>query len=317
MPVTRDEVIYAYRLLLGREPESEIVIENTMAARDWLQLREAFLASQEFIGKYESQAAHVLPVGRFFDVPEIPVDPRCTDEQLQLMFDRIAAAWKIFGETEPHWSVIVSDDFRQANLADNIDRFYLSGRGDIDVHLNFLARAGLPTRFGRALDFGCGVGRLTLALAAHADQVVGVDISPPHLALAAERAEAQGIGNAAFESIDSVADLDRYGDLDFIISRIVLQHNPPPVMAALYRRLLTALKPGGVAIVQIPTYIQGQNFTAADYLANEQPSMEMNALPQKLVFEIIAETGCVPLEIREDSAAGHIGLSHTFAVQKA
>lgn len=113
MSVTRDEAVYAYRLILGREPESEAVIQHAMMARDVSQLREAFLGSQEFVGKYDAQAAHTLPVGRFFEISDIDVDIGCTDEQLQLMFDRIATAWRSFGESEPHWSVLVSDDFRQ------------------------------------------------------------------------------------------------------------------------------------------------------------------------------------------------------------
>jgi 2-polyprenyl-3-methyl-5-hydroxy-6-metoxy-1,4-benzoquinol methylase len=35
----------------------------------------------------------------------------------------------------------------------------------------------LGEQHGRALDFGCGVGRLTQALATHYDKVDGVDIS--------------------------------------------------------------------------------------------------------------------------------------------
>jgi SAM-dependent methyltransferase len=317
MSVSREEVVWAYRLILGREPESEAVVEATMAASDWGQLRSAFLGSPEFVRKYDPHMASALPVGRHFDADTIAVDINCTDTQLQAMFDRIGAAWKSFGETEPHWSVLVSDEYRQSNLAANIDRFYQSGHGDIDVHLNFLGRAGLSQRFSRALDFGCGVGRLTLALAEHAVEAVGIDISPPHLVLARERAAEQGIANARFDAIASVGDLDRYRDFDFVMSRIVLQHNPPPVMAEIYRRLLAALAPGGVAIVQMPTFIEGQRFSAEEYLITEQPSMEMNALPQKLIFQIIAEAGCLPLEVREDAAAGNVGVSHTFAVQRS
>ncbi|MHA3792039.1 class I SAM-dependent methyltransferase [Sphingomonas sp. YL-JM2C] len=315
MSVSREEVIWAYRMLLGREPESEAVIELQMGASDRNHLRQAFLGSPEFQRRFAGPYAP-LPVGRFFDVDRTDIDIACSDEQLQAMFDRIGEAWKTFGETEPHWSVLTSDSFRQENLAANIDAFYASGRNDVDLHLHFLRRAGLPVRFGKALDFGCGVGRLTLGLAAHADQVVGVDISPPHLRLATERARESAVANISFESIAAPDDLDRYRDFDLVISLIVLQHNPPPVMASLYRKLLRALAPGGVAIIQMPTFMQGQSFTAAHYLANEQPSMEMNALPQKLIFEIIEEMGCRALEIRENGVAGESGLSHVVAAQR-
>jgi SAM-dependent methyltransferase len=315
MSVTREEAIYAYRLILGREPENQTVVEQAMAADDLAHLRDVFLGSREFTDSFAG-GPRPLPVGRFLEVSEIDIDLDCTPAQLQAMFDRIGEAWRAFGETEPHWSVLVDDGYRQENLQANIDRFYRSGEADIDVHFNFLRRAGIRTSFDKALDFGCGVGRLTLALAPHARRVVGVDISPPHLGLATERAQEQGIGNVDFESIVSVADLDRYRGIDLVISRIVLQHNPPPVMAALLSGLLGALASGGVAIIQIPTFIQEQRFSASDYLANEQPQMEMNFLPQPAIYRLIDEAGCRLIEVREDGAAGDTAVSHTFVMQK-
>jgi 2-polyprenyl-3-methyl-5-hydroxy-6-metoxy-1,4-benzoquinol methylase len=315
MSVTRDEVVWAYRMFLGRDPENETVIQLQMEADNLDHLRSAFLGSDEFRRKFSPGSGGPV-VSRYLEIDSTDIDISCTDNELQAMFDRIGAAWKRFGETEPHWSVLTVDDFRQDKLAANIDAFYASGPADIGVHANFLKRAGLPTRFAKAMDFGCGVGRLTLALAPHADQVVGIDISPPHLKLAEERRAQTGVANVTFESIASVDDLDRYGGFDFVLSRIVLQHNPPPVMAAIYRKLLAALAPGGVSIVQMPTHMRGQRFSTADYLANAQPDMEMNALPQKVIFEIIERSGCRPLEVREDGAAGEEGLSHSFLVQR-
>ena len=46
--VTRAEVIWAYRMLLGREPGSEDEIRHQMADRSRRDLRESFLASREF-----------------------------------------------------------------------------------------------------------------------------------------------------------------------------------------------------------------------------------------------------------------------------
>jgi hypothetical protein len=65
----------------------------------------------------------------------------------------------------------------------------------------------------------------------------------------------------------------------------------------------------------MPTFIAGQSFSVATYLASANEPMEMNALPQHEAFRIIAETGCVPIEVRECSHLGEVdGLSHTFAV---
>lgn len=316
MTVSREEVIYAYRMILGREPESEDVIDATMRADNVAHMRQAFLHSIEFQKKYGADPGRAVPVGRFFEEAHVDVEIGCTPEQLKAMFDRIAKAWQAFGETEPHWSVLTQEDYRQANLSASIDSFYRSGERDVDVWLNFLRRAAIPATFERVLDFGCGVGRLTLALASVAQQVVGVDISPPHLQLAAERAQEEGLGNVAFEAIGSVEELDRYRGFDLVFSLIVLQHNPPPVMAALYARLLAALAPNGVAIVQMPTFIKGQTFSSTAYLANEQPQMEMNFLPQPVIYRLIEEADCRLIEVREDVTSGEAALSHTFVVQK-
>lgn len=48
MPVTRDEVIWAYRLLLGRPPESEEVITDHMNSENTTALRRTFMQSSEF-----------------------------------------------------------------------------------------------------------------------------------------------------------------------------------------------------------------------------------------------------------------------------
>lgn len=309
--VTREDAIAAYRLILGRDPENEAVVVEKMGSSNLNELRDSFLRSQEFANSYPMGT-----VGRFLEVESLDLDPSCTPEQLQAMVNRIAKSWKQFGESEPHWSVLTGEEFKQENLAANIAAFYQSGVGSVRVMLNMLRRAGLPVKFGKVLDFGCGVGRLTLALTEYADSVTGIDISPPHLKLARERAKEVGIDNAEFESISTVDDLDKFKGYDLVLSLIVLQHNPPPVMAAIYRKLLDALNIGGVAIVQMPTYLQGQFFHGETYLEAEPGIMEMHSLPQKVIFDIIDEAGCRPIEVREDMAIGTIGLSHTFAVQK-
>jgi hypothetical protein len=47
-PVTPELVRWAYRLLLGREPESELILEEWSAAGDFAAMREGILASVEF-----------------------------------------------------------------------------------------------------------------------------------------------------------------------------------------------------------------------------------------------------------------------------
>ncbi|GGE95110.1 FkbM family methyltransferase [Stappia taiwanensis] len=54
MTITKEDVIWAYRMILGREPESEEVIRLHMGLADREALRAAMLASQEFQSKQKT-----------------------------------------------------------------------------------------------------------------------------------------------------------------------------------------------------------------------------------------------------------------------
>ena len=314
MAVAPDAVRWAYRLFLDREPESEAVVASYCETSDIPALRNIFLNSDE----YRERNGDRGQIGRYTDVSAVPVEVEASEGDIRVMMDRIAEEWRRFGETEPHWSVLTSEMFTADKIEENIDLFYESGRGDLKFILNPLTRSGIAARhFGKVLDFGCGVGRLSLVLAEYADHVVGVDISPPHLKLARERAARTGVINVDFKAIDCPADLDSLSGFDLVVCLIVLQHNPPPVMATLLRKLLLSLAPGGVAVIQMPTFLRDYRFSVADYLANTQPAMEMNALPQAAIFAIADQADCQVLEVREDHCLGTLpGISQTFAFRR-
>jgi hypothetical protein len=80
---------------------------------------------------------------------------------------------------------------------------------------------------------------------------------------------------------------------------------------------MRALNPGGIAFFQLPTYKEGYRFLLEEYLGKEsmQEEMEMHALPQNAVFEIVREENGKLLEVVEDFSTSW-GLSNTFLVQK-
>src|ERR1700744_4290512 len=88
--------------------------------------------------------------------------------------------WHLIGETDPFWGVASMDAFKAENVTDQaLAEFYSSGQGDIQLVVErasrFLGEWRAPRR---ALDFGCGVGRLAFAMAQWSGQVVGYDVSP-------------------------------------------------------------------------------------------------------------------------------------------
>src|SRR5260370_40314981 len=72
-------------------------------------------------------------------------------------------AWEDWAELDPMWSILTEPGMRGRGWS--TEEFFQSGRQAVDALLAQAAADGLPDRRGAALDFGCGIGRLTPALA--------------------------------------------------------------------------------------------------------------------------------------------------------
>ncbi len=84
--------------------------------------------------------------------------------------------WNEFGRSDPLWAILTAPDKKGNRWS--VDEFLQTGRDEIAALITYLDARGLTGARTRALDFGCGAGRLTHALADHFDQVIGVDIAP-------------------------------------------------------------------------------------------------------------------------------------------
>jgi SAM-dependent methyltransferase len=103
----------------------------------------------------------------------------------------------------------------------------------------------------RALEIGCGPGRLMRPMAKHFEEIHGIDISD-EMIRRAERNLA-GCGNA-YPKHASASDLSGYEDnsFDFVYSYAVFQHIPSgEVVFGYLREVARVLRPGGVAHLQL------------------------------------------------------------------
>jgi ubiquinone/menaquinone biosynthesis C-methylase UbiE len=83
----------------------------------------------------------------------------------------------------------------------------------------------------RVLEVGCGTGDIALGLAPHVSQVVGVDISPTMVAVAREKLDASGLGNARFPVADAYALPFEDGAFDKVVAVNSLQAMKEPSRA--------------------------------------------------------------------------------------
>lgn len=310
----------AYRGLLGREPESQDLIEAHLRNHPTLAgLLKAIAASQEFdrFGSPKSRNDAVMKVvhDAYWNRPGA-IEHDVAPEAMRRLVDRIRAQWTLLGETEPHWSVLTHDRYRSDKLTDAaMDAFYQSGEQSARIIDLFEQRTGVAARHGTCLELGCGVGRITGHLAKRFDQVIGVDISPGNLKLCNERMTAIGADNVRTRSVGGIEDFDSLPEFDFFYSVIVLQHNSPPIQKAILRSLLSKIRPGGGAVFQIPTEMPGYAFEVEPYLASPSPTMEVHGLPKSVVLEEIRQAGLNVVDFMPDSWIDRFG-SYTFYAVK-
>jgi SAM-dependent methyltransferase len=158
--------------------------------------------------------------------------------------------WEDLGSLDPFWAILSDDDRRAAGW--DLQEFLATGDREIEELLRRAASFGLPERHDRALDFGCGVGRLTRPMSGAFGETVGVDISATMIDHA--RRISAGLKNCSF--IHSVQpDLEMLDDasFDLVYSNLVLQHLPDRDAAERYvQELVRVLRPGGLLAFQIP-----------------------------------------------------------------
>ena len=171
-----------------------------------------------------------------------------------MSFEELRDTWTVLGEKDPLWAILTSDETQNSKW--DPYAFFASGVADINFLIREIAGFGIPMPRGRALDFGCGVGRLTRALGDHFDEAHGVDIAPTMLKLAGEFNADRD--NLSFH-LNQRPDLSLFerGSFDFVYSRIVLQHMEAEFARSYIAEFLRVLAPGGLVAFQVPAGLPG------------------------------------------------------------
>ena len=155
--------------------------------------------------------------------------------------------WDALGRENPLWAILsTTDDW-------DIDEFYETGRAEISRMLGRLHDLGLEPA-GDALDFGCGAGRLTQALADHFETATGVDVARSMIELATEQ---NRHGDRCRFVLNESEDLSCFddGSFDFVYSNIVLQHVGTELAKGYIAEFLRITAPGGILAFQVPSHL--------------------------------------------------------------
>jgi SAM-dependent methyltransferase len=225
-------------------------------------------------------------------------------------------AWDDWARVDPLWAILTEPTKDHGGGDERA--FFESGRDAVSMILAEAARLGRPREHRVALDFGCGIGRLTQAIAGHFETTFGLDIAPTMIERAQRLAADAGVDGCEY-LIHVDDDLARFADgsVDFVCSLLVLQHLPAGDAITTYvREFVRVLAPGGIAVFQLPTDIPGppraptlrarlglrrrltgilRSLGASPRVLYERlgwtPPMPMSALPESSVRDTVGAAG--------------------------
>jgi len=218
----------------------------------------------------------------------------------------IRKGWNHAARQDALYNILTIPEF--ANGGWDVEDFFGRGEDEMDSVLGRLDDLGLRgKRRYWALDFGCGVGRITQALAGHYKHVDGVDISGEMI----RRARAHNNhGKHVNYYANAKADLSlfRSSTFDLIYSVITLQHMPQGLQRGYIKDFIRVLHPDGVAVFQIP---EGQD------VAHHKPWLSMFGTPRATVERWVVDYGGSIVDVTDAHASGGDSPDWRYSVVRA
>ncbi len=237
--------------------------------------------------------------------------------------------WEDMGALDPCWAILSEPDKRDGRW--QLDEFFATGEAEVSQLMHEVQQLGFFVPRGHALDFGCGVGRLTRALGHYFDRVTGIDISHSMVS----RASSLDTGGECTFVVNGSAKLPfRSQVFDFVLSAIVLQHVPEQkVIRSYIAEFARVLKPTGLIVMQLPSYVPWRRRLEARrrlytwlrligiseailYHRFRLHPILMNYLPESEVYAILEQNQCrVLMSVPDHRAGPHIS-SRTYYATK-
>jgi len=225
--------------------------------------------------------------------------------------------WDEMGRRNPFTAVLTT------KMRWDVDEFFETGRREIECLIRDIGDLDAGFARGRALDFGCGVGRLTQSLAAYYDEVVGVDIAPSMIDKADELNRQ---GERCRYVLNGEDNLRVFPDgyFDLIYSNITLQHVKPVHALNYVKDFLRTLSRRGVLVFHMPSVKTGRKLM--DYLPGGAAvliqrvvlggAMEMHGIEKNALMGFIEGYGGTVLRVKPSDSAGGAWETYEYFVGK-
>ncbi|MCG2794825.1 MAG: class I SAM-dependent methyltransferase [Actinomycetia bacterium] len=233
--------------------------------------------------------------------------------------------WDKFAQTDPLWAILSDPEKKKGGWQP--DEFFKTGEINIRDLMIDVESLGIDIQKRKALDFGCGIGRLTQPLARYFDEVYGVDISRSMVELAREN---NGYPDRCQYFVNETDDLKIFPDnsFDLVLSLITLQHMQPRYCKNYFKEFLRVLVPQGLLVFQLP----GRHRVPVDRAKGKVPShlrrslvrvrafllrkplREMYGMEKIKVIDLLERGGAEIVDVRKDRWTDESWESFTYFV---
>lgn len=234
--------------------------------------------------------------------------------------DEVSQTWTRLGREDPLWAVLT--DREKAGGGWTTEDFLATGAAEIVTLSARLDALGVRPGRDRAVDFGCGAGRLTHGLVqAGFAEVVGLDISPTMLEKAREivpdpAADFRLVTGSELAVVESASS-------DLVYTCRVLQHMPRDLAHRYIREFYRIARPGAVVAFQLPTAPAPSpaglalRVLPAPVARRLRKGMEMHGTSEAQVRALVASCGGRVVAVDPDTSAGPRWSSRLYVTRAA
>jgi len=231
--------------------------------------------------------------------------------------------WERLAQLDPLWSIL-SDPQKKGNKW-VLHEFLGTGEEEVAGLIKHIESLQVNINRRKALDFGCGVGRITQPLADHFLEVCGVDIAPTMIALA-RKYNRRGDRCKYYLNEKDELKLFADGTFDLVYSSFTLQHMEPKYSLGYLGEFLRVLVPGGLLVFRLPSELRsglanwlfrGRVRTLYYWVRyGNEPRLEMYGVKKHDVMRFLETNGATVLQVTQDDSAGKDWLSYLSCVTK-
>ncbi|MBK7500127.1 MAG: methyltransferase domain-containing protein [Ignavibacteriales bacterium] len=208
---------------------------------------------------------------------------------------------------DPMWAIL-TDPTKKDNKWQP-GEFFETGINNIELVIKYAKQLNLNINYNKAIDFGCGIGRLTQALAMKFNEVIGIDIAPSMINAAEYHNRFKQRCKYVLNNKYDLSFIPS-SDIDFIYTIITLQHMKPKFSKGFIQEFMRVLKKDGVLIFQIPSRRKNQLLVNEQKLDEVQsfdianPVMEMHGVFKDEVIKLLTDCSGKIIHIEDDKSLG-------------